>query len=134
MNAIKAISLGLGLALCAVLPVAAKADFHSNTFRSPTGNLICKFNFRTIVCGAFSSDKVVSLNRYGRPLEGRRLSWDGSESWPVLQYGWRYNQGQPISCVSLFSGMKCQNANGWYFKIDRSRIFVGRYGQPLYWL
>jgi hypothetical protein len=30
--------------------------------------------------------------------------------------------------------MKCQNTAGWFFKIERSTIWVGRYGQTIYTL
>lgn len=128
------------IVLALVLPwtATAKANstWQSNTFRSPTGNIICKLNIRTsvIACGSFTSQKVITLSPFARPREGWHITWDGSESWPILNYGWRYNQGKSVSCTSLYSGMKCQNVAGWYFKIDRDRVYVGRYGQAIYWL
>lgn len=118
------------------LPASASADWTSNTFRSPTGNLICKLrpSQGRISCGSFASQKVIVMGTNSRPVQGFSITWNGSENWPVLRYGQRYNVGQPISCTSLFSGMKCQNATGWFFKIERQTIWVGRYGQTLYTL
>jgi hypothetical protein len=120
------------VAACCV-PQAADASWHSNTFQSPSGNLICKFrpSFGRISCGAFSSQKIITMGTYSRPLQGQRISWD-HDAFPVLGYGWTWSAGQPISCRSLTTGMRCQNAAGWFFVIDRSAIFVGRYGQRLY--
>jgi hypothetical protein len=130
---LKAVLLAAALALAA--PAAADA-WESDTFQSPTGNLICKYrwNLEAITCGAFSSAKIIHLRKYGRPVEGNRISWNGSESWPTLRYGQVYNAGRPVSCRSLWSGMRCQNADGWFFLIDRAKVWVGRFGQRLYWL
>lgn len=125
------------LAALAVPATASAADWTSNTFRSPTGNLVCKlrpYPYNRISCGSFASQKVIVMGAYSRPVQGYSITWDGSESWPTLFYGQRYNVGKPLSCTSLFSGMRCQNAAGWFFKIDRSRVYVGRYGQTFYWL
>lgn len=137
MNVRKSLIASVALCAALVLPASASADWTSNTFRSPTGNLVCKlrpYPYSRISCGSFWSQKVVVMGTNTRPLQGARITWDGSESWPTLYYGQRYNMGQPISCTSLYSGMRCQNTAGWFFKIDRSTIWVGRYGQTYYTL
>jgi hypothetical protein len=126
----------LAIALAALAYPAAANAWESDTFQSPTSNLVCKYrwNLGSITCGAFSSRKIIHMRRYGRPVEGARISWDDADEFPILGYGETWNAGQPVSCRSLWSGMRCQNATGWFFLIDRSRIYVGRYGQRLYWL
>lgn len=115
------------------LPCVASA-WTSDTFQSPSGNLICKYRYAydSITCGAFSSQLIVHMTRTGRPVQGQRLSWDGSESWPVLGYGLRWNRGGTISCVSLRAGMRCTNTAGWYFQLSRSGVVVGKYGEGYY--
>lgn len=127
------IALALGAALA--LPAAASA-WQSDTFRSPTGNLVCKYRYQydSITCGAKNTGMVIRMNSRGRPLQGSLLSWDRGTGWPVLYYGDSWNRGGSVSCRSFFGGMRCQNQAGWYFMISRSGIVVGRYGADYYHL
>ncbi len=74
------------------------------------------------------------MTNQGRPVEGARISWDSWDTFPSLRYGETWEPGQPISCRSGFDGMRCQNQAGWLFLINRTRIYVGLYGQFLYYL
>lgn len=113
---------------------AAHARWSSDTFRSPTGNLICKYrwNIEAITCGAYSSQQIIHLRSYGRPVEGNRITWSRGTWFPTLRYGETWAAGEPISCRSLWAGMRCQNQDGWYFLLARDRVVVGRYGTALY--
>jgi hypothetical protein len=119
----------------ALVPVSSASAWTGNTFRSPSGNIACKYRNWTgsIACGAYSSQKIISMKPHGRPVEGLRITF-GDSDWHTLYYGQSWAQGQPISCRSLSSGMRCQNAEGWFFLVNATRIYVGRYGQYLYWL
>lgn len=123
----------IALLLALALPATSSA-WQSDTFQSPSGNLICKYryNFNAITCGAFSSQLVVHMTSRGRPVQGQRLSWDGTERWPVLGYGLTWNRGGSISCRSLTVGMRCTNQAGWYFQLARSGVVVGRFGEGYY--
>lgn len=126
----------IAVAAVAALAVAAPTAgaWQSDTFQSPSGNLLCKYryDYDSITCGARNSQMVIHMTSRGRPSQGSRLSWDRGTYWPVLHYGWKWNEGKPISCTSLFGGMKCQNAAGWYFMLSRSGVVVGRYGSDYY--
>lgn len=124
------------IAASAALALAAPnaGAWTSDTFRSPTGNLVCKYryNYDAITCAAFNTQLVIRMSATGRPTQGYRLSWDRNTAWPVLSYGQAWNRGANVSCRSLSTGMRCQNRVGWYFLISRSGIVVGRFGQDFY--
>jgi len=124
----------LAVALALALAPVASADWRSDTFKSPSGNLICKYRYayNRITCGAFNTQMVITMGATSRPVQGNRLSWDAGTYWPVLGYGWKWNAGKPISCTSLRAGMRCQNFAGWYFMLSRSGVVVGRYGEDYY--
>jgi hypothetical protein len=124
------------LALVLVLvPVTGASAWTGNTFQSPSGNLVCKYRNWTdsIACGAYSSQKIISMTATGRPVEGARMTF-GDSTWHTLAYGQSWNRGGSVSCHSLSAGMRCQNTQGWFFLVNSTRLYVGRYGQYLYWL
>jgi hypothetical protein len=115
---------------------SARAPSRTNTWRDTVrDNLACKYRNWTgrIACGSYSAQKIISMGAYGRPVEGVRITFADWE-WHTLGVGQSWATGQPISCRSTTDGIRCQNTEGWFFLVMTSRIYVGRYGQYLYWL
>lgn len=128
----RTIAMLAALAAALLLPAASHAadGWNANTFRSPTGNLVCKYRgwTGTLACGAYSSQKIVALHAHGRPVQGRLITL-GDEAPHSFPYGqtWHTN-GYQITCSSRYDGIRCVNLDGWAFLIDRSTIKVQWHG------
>jgi hypothetical protein len=105
--------------------VPEQADaWYGNVFKSPTGNLICKYraSFDSITCGRFNDERIVSMTAYGAAREGAALAWHG-EAVHVLYYGEKYRGiGSHITCGSYYNGIRCTNWRGHGFFINRDTL------------
>lgn len=128
--------IGIASLLAAsLLAVPATANaWTGNTFRSPTGNLICKWRGWTgrISCGSYASGTIISMTSNTRPVQGRNLTF-GDESSHLLGYGASWaTPGRTITCSSSWSGIRCVNKSGWAFLIYRQGVDVSYRGQYLW--
>lgn len=103
-----------------------RSTWVGNTFRSPTGNLVCKYRGWTdrIACGSYASQKIVSMTSTSRPVEGSLITF-GDEQSHLLPYGTDWHTvGRAITCSSRFSGIRCTNKAGWAFLVYRQGVDV----------
>lgn len=114
--------LVLALTLALALPASAQADWYGNVFRSPSGNLVCKYRsgLDSITCARRNDQRIITMTSYGYPREGWRLDWRG-EQVHVLYYGKQYRGvGSHITCGSYTNGVRCTNWRGHGFFISRT--------------
>lgn len=109
---------------CLVPEHASAATWYGNVFKSPTGNLVCKYRaaYDSITCGRWNDQRVVTMTSTGPAREGQSLTWR-DEKPHTLYYGQTYRgSGSHITCFSGYNGMRCTNYNGHGFFINRDTI------------
>lgn len=117
----KRITLTIATLLALVVPATASA-WTGNVFKSPTGNLVCKYRgwTDTLTCGRWNDQRIVSMTSTGPAREGIRMTWY-DEAPHTLYYGQKFTTpGLRFTCTSYFNGMRCINANGHGFFISRT--------------
>jgi hypothetical protein len=121
----KRLALTAALAGLVIIPASASA-WTGSTFRSPTGNLVCKWRgwTQSIACGSYASQKIVGMTTTGRPKQGLRMTF-GDSTFHTLSYDnfWSTNN-RSITCWSRYAGIRCTNQSGWAFFISRNQIDV----------
>jgi hypothetical protein len=132
---LKTMTLISSFAIAATLALPSTAGaWTGNTMQSPSGNLICKWRSwtQTLACGSRATRKIVALTPYGRPKQGRLMTF-GDESPRTLYYGDTWTSpGRGIACKSMRRGIACVNGTGWSFLIYREAIDV-YYHNLYYW-
>jgi hypothetical protein len=93
----------------------------SNFWRSPTGNIACRYypNLETVTCQTDNDHYSLAVDRYG--LKGYRSSYRWIPSWaPILNYGLHWT-ASGFNCLSRFDGMLCHTPAGHGFFLSREK-------------
>jgi hypothetical protein len=102
---------------------ASGGYWYGNVFKSPTGNLVCKYapSSDSVTCGRRNDQRVVFLAAYDRPArDGYRMTFS-EYGVHTLYYGQQYHgAGRNIECQSNFDGMRCENSTRHGFFISRT--------------
>ena len=121
------------LLVLVLLLTAAPAAHAAERFRTPSGNIACLYGSGLLRCDIREMDNQPTAPRtcsldwgdaftVGRRGRARRICHGDTVGFtgPVLRYGrtWRRNG---IACVSRRTALRCRNADGRGFEINRSR-------------
>ena len=111
--------------LTALTSTSAASAWTGNTFRSPTGNIVCNYspqgtevNWPQVSCFVLSNRWSAELAANGLTAKGKlaphdmRVLHSQSASAPVLGYGLRWQSPDRITCLSTLQGMRCWSASG----------------------
>jgi hypothetical protein len=112
------------LATLALAVPASAETWYGQVFRSPSGNLICKYRASndSIACGRRNDQRILAMTSYGAAREGYRMDWRGLQV-HTLYYGEKYRGvGSHITCGSFYNGVRCTNWSGHGFFINRDTL------------
>lgn len=103
------------------------AEWRSNTFRSPTGNIRCRYwpGDALLGCTTLNNGRVAAVRVFGRPYVDSNRNYT-FPSGPVLTYGDYWSVRGRFRCDSRFNGMTCRSLRtGAGFFINRTsyRLF-----------
>ncbi len=115
-----------GAALAGVAAVEASA-WDSNWFRSPTGNIRCRYwpADSLLACTTLNNRRFTGVTLNGRSFA--RTSYGYSfPGGPVLTYGDSWTIRGRFRCVSRFNGMTCESLR------TGSGFFISRTGYRLF--
>lgn len=119
------IVLLLGLLLALVLAIDASATWRSNTWQSPTTNIVCRYrpSSLSVSCMTRHDGFTLTLPPYAKAYVASDygITVAVSTGSPILRYGkfWVSNDGQ-TRCISRFTGMTCRSLrSGHGFFIER---------------
>ena len=112
----------LGLSL---LPASAPASsaFESNWFRSPTGNIRCRYfpQDAVLACKTLNNGRAAVVPLRGRAYVLRQLTDYTFPRGPVLAYGDYWAVPRRFRCDSTTAGMRCRSLqSGRGFVLSRS--------------
>jgi hypothetical protein len=106
----------------ALVAVPSAAAWRSNTFQSPTTNIVCRYRPYSHVMRCMTrNDGFTVVLRGWHAYVGRDYSVSIPTGSPVLRYGqsWESNDGD-VLCVSRITGMTCRITYG------RHGFFISR--------
>jgi Family of unknown function (DUF6636) len=121
-----ALTLASGAAVTVVVAATATATptgWSSNTWRSPTGNIACRYypTVNAVTCQTDNDKFAVVVNRYGGRAyrtNYRYIPWTYT-----LGYGSRWT-APGFECTSRTDGMRCRSQAGHGFFISRDTYDV----------
>jgi hypothetical protein len=115
-------------ALSANSPSAARSPaWNSNWFRSPTGNIRCRYwpDDRLLACTTLNNRRLVGVTLFGHPFVRSAFGYSFPGG-PVLSYGDTWAVAGRVKCWSRYSGMTCrslQTGSGFFINRTSFRLF-----------
>ena len=108
------------LVVAALAVASSAAAWKSSSFRTPSGNILCDHFGSGLSCGTLNDGYTITLYRYGRTAANidSVYSFRGG---PVLAYGTRWTAPN-FRCDSTFDGLRCTNATGHGFFLNRDLV------------
>jgi hypothetical protein len=109
----------------ALIVAAPAAAWTSNTWESPTGNIVCHFNgYHTIQCGTRDTGWVATVSASAATSAQYGLTQSLARRYgPILEYGESVTaDGGRLQCLSTVTSMRCVNASGSGFWIARTGV------------
>lgn len=118
---------GAGASRSSSPTAAASPAWNSNWFRSPTGNIRCRYwpEDRFLACTTLNNRRMVSVRVFGRPTvrSNPGYSFPGG---PVLYYGETWTVRDRVKCWSRSQGMTCRSLQtdaGFFINRSSYRLF-----------
>ena len=114
-----------------VLPGVASA-WSSNTWQSPTGNIICRYApglGAVVTCATRDTNRIAYVTSTGAgQLNLGEIGALADAYGPILQYGQKWEPpSASFECLSTITSMRCVNRHGQGFWISRAGVqIVGR--------
>ena len=90
--------------------VGASPAWNSNWFRSPTGNIRCRWwpVDRLVACTTLNNRRMVAVRVFGRPFVRSSFGYSFPAG-PVLSYGDTWSVRGRVKCWSRYEGMTCRS-------------------------
>jgi hypothetical protein len=111
----------LAVVAVVLISVPSAGAWTSNFWRSPTGNIACRYypNLETVTCQTDNDHYSLAVDRYG--LKAYRSGYRWIPSWaPTLAYGLHWT-APGFNCLSRFDGMLCHTPAGHGFFLSREK-------------
>lgn len=106
------------LAMAVTGAASAATEWRSNTWQSPSTNIVCAYRQRvqTVDCMTRNDGYTVSLPKYHKAYRWHNYSVRIHVYSPTLRYGWTwYSSDNSIRCNSRTTGMFCRSGTHGFF-------------------